>query len=108
MDPVTSAQFLVLKDSFARKGVEIEAALTPAGDIDYIYVVDRLLAVDSGDNIGRLQTEMPGLRRADEDEQPEIGRLVRMSIDRVSIDEGDAGALTVPEMLDLIDAHLGE
>ena len=42
MDPVTSAQYLILKDSFARKGVEIEAALTPAGDIDYIYVVGRL------------------------------------------------------------------
>ena len=41
MDPVTSSQFLVLKDSFARKGVNIEAALTPAGDIDYIYVVGR-------------------------------------------------------------------
>ena len=41
MDPVTGSQYLVLKDSFARKGVEIEAALTPAGEIDYIYVVDR-------------------------------------------------------------------
>ena len=61
MDPVTSAQFLILKDSFARKGVEIEAALTPAGEIDYIYVVDRLLAVDRDDNIDRLQAAMPGL-----------------------------------------------
>ena len=47
MDPVTSAQFLVLKDSFARKGVNIEAALTPDGELDYIYVVDRLLVVDA-------------------------------------------------------------
>jgi subtilisin family serine protease len=108
MDPVTSAQFLVLKDSFARKGVEIEAALTPAGEVDYIYVVDRLLVVDSGDNIGRLQAEMPGLRRAEEDERPEIGGLVRMSIDRVSIDEGDPGAWTVPEMLDRIDRRIPE
>ena len=85
MDPVTSAQFLILKDSFARKGVEIEAALTPAGEIDYIYVVDRLLAVDSGDNIDRLQTAMPGLRRADADEQPEIERS-RAAINRSGLD----------------------
>jgi len=107
MDPVTSAQFLILKDSFARKGVEIEAALTPAGEIDYIYVVDRLLAVDSGNNIDRLQTAMPGLRRADADEQPEIEGLVRLSIDQVLIDDGEPGSLTVPELLDLVDERLG-
>ena len=44
MDPVTRSQYDVLKDSFARKGVNIEAALTPDDDIDYIYVVGQLLA----------------------------------------------------------------
>ena len=97
MDPVTSAQFLVLKDSFARKGVNIEAALTPTGEVDYIYVVDRLLVVDRDENIDRLQAAMPGLRRADADEQPETGGLVRLSIDQVSIDDGEPGSLTVPE-----------
>jgi subtilisin family serine protease len=103
MDPVTSSQFLILKDSFARKGVEIEAALTPTGELDYIYVVDRLLVIDRDNNIERLQAAMPGLRRADADEQPETGGLVRLSIDRVSIDDGEAGSLTVPEVLDLWD-----
>ena len=107
MDSVTSAQFLVLKDSFARKGVKIEAALTPTDEVDYIYVVDRLLVRGPRENIDRLQAAMPGLRRADTDEQPEIGGLVRLSIDRVSIDDGEAGSLTVPELLNLIDERLG-
>ena len=47
MDPVTSSQFFVLQESFARKGVNIEAALTPDDELDYIYVVDRLLVVDA-------------------------------------------------------------
>jgi subtilisin family serine protease len=105
MDPVTSSQFLVLRDSFARKGVEIEAALTQDGDIDYIYVVGRLLARD--ENFDRLQEAMPGLRRADGYEQPEIGGLVRLSIDQVSIDDREAGSLSVPDLLDLVDARLG-
>ena len=70
--PVTAAQYLILKDSFARKGVNINATYTPAGDIDYIYVVDRLLA--RGENVEQLLAAMPGLRRADANEQPEVGR----------------------------------
>jgi hypothetical protein len=100
MDSVTAAQFLVLKDSFARKGVEIEAALTPGGELDYIYVVDRLLAADRDDNMERLRGAMPGLIPARAAEQPELGDLVRLSTDRVSIDGSDPGALTVPELLD--------
>jgi hypothetical protein len=103
MDPVTGAQFLVLKDSFARKGVQIEAALKPTGEVDYIYVVDRLLVVDRANNIDQLQTAIPGLRRADTDEQPDVGGLVRLSTDRVSIDDGEPGSLTVPELLDFVD-----
>ena len=38
------------------------------------------------ENIDRLQAAMPGLRRAVAAEQPEIGGLVRLSIDQVSID----------------------
>jgi hypothetical protein len=106
MDPVTSSQFLVLKDSFARKGVEIEAALTPTGELDYIYVVGHLLTVDRNDNIERLQAAMPGSRRVYTHEQPQIGDLVRLSIDQVSIDDGEPGSLTVPEMLDLVDERL--
>jgi hypothetical protein len=104
MDPVTDAQYLVLKDSFARKGVNIEAALTPDGDIDYIYVVGRLLA--RAENVDQLLAAMPGLRRADGYEQPEIGGLVRLAIDQVAIDDSEAGSLSVPELLDLMDERL--
>lgn len=106
MDPVTSSQFLILKDSFARRGVNIEAALTPTGDIHYIYVVGRLLAVDRDDNIDRLLAAMPGLRPAEADEQPNAGGLVRLAIDQVSMDNGEPGSLTVPEMLDRIDERI--
>ena len=63
MDPVANSQFLAMKDSFAREGVNIEAAYTPAGEIDYIYVVGRLLALDRDDNVERLQAAMPRMGR---------------------------------------------
>jgi len=104
MDVVTAVQFRILKESFARKGVEIDAAYTPAGDIDYIYVVDRLLV--RAENVERLQAEMPGLRRVDDEEQPDTGDVVRLATDRVRLGQGDAGSLAVPELLDVIDERL--
>jgi hypothetical protein len=103
MDPITGAQYRILKDSFARKDVEIEAALTPAGDIDYIYVVDRLLA--RAENVDRLLDEVPGLRRTEE--EPEVEGIVRLATDEVSIRQSDPGALRVPEVLDFLDERLG-
>ena len=91
MDPVTAAQYLILKDSFARKGVNIDATYTPAGDIDYIYVVDRLLA--RGENVEQLLGAMPGLRRADTNEQPEADGLVRLATDQFSIRSSRSGRL---------------
>ncbi len=102
MDPVFDAQYLNMKHSFAREGTEIDVAYTPAGEVDYLYVADRLLAVDRDDNIPRLQAALPGLRRADQGEQPGIGDLVLLSTDGV-----DEGHLTVPEALDLLDERLG-
>jgi subtilisin family serine protease len=104
MDPVASSQFLSMKDSFAREGINVEAAYTPDGEIDYIYVAGRLLALDRGDNVDRLQVAMPGLNRVDRDEQPQAGDLVRLSIEDVSIGHGDAGSLTAPEVLDRVRA----
>jgi subtilisin family serine protease len=102
MDPVTDSQFRVLRDSFARKGVNIEAALTPDDDIDYIYVVGQLLA--RGENVERLLPAIPGLRRADG--QPETGGLARLAIDQVAIDDREAGSLSVPDLLNLMDDRL--
>ena len=93
----------VLQDSFARKGVNIEAALNPDDELDYIYVVDRLLVRGPRRHIDRLQAAMPEFATRRTDEQPEIGGLVRLSIDQVSTDDGEPGSLTVPEVLDLID-----
>ena len=104
MDPITAAQYLILKDSFARKGVNIDATYTRAGDIDYIYVVDRLLA--RGENVEQLQAAMPGLRRAEEDEQGHVDGLVRLATDQFSLDQAESGALTVPEVLDLMHERL--
>ena len=50
MGAVFDAQFLNMKNSFAREGIEINVSYTPAGDVHYIYEVGHLLAVDSGDN----------------------------------------------------------
>src|SRR6266496_312562 len=103
MDRVYSAQYLTMKDSFSRQGINIDVALTPAGDAQHVYAAGRLLAVDRGDNIQRLQDALPGLRRADPDEQPQAGDLVLLSTEGV-----EGGHLTVSEALDAIDDQLGD
>ena len=100
MDPVFDAQYLTMKRSFSREGPEIEVAYTPDGEVDYVYVVGRLLARDV--NVQRLQDVLPTLRRADPDEQRAFGDLVLLSLD-----SHEEGYLTVPEALDLIDERLG-
>ena len=49
---------------------------------------------------------MPGLRRAEEDEQGHVDGLVRLATDQFSLDQAESGALTVPEVLDLMDERL--
>ncbi len=51
-DPVFEAQFRTMKDSFASRGVQIEVAYQPNGEVDYLYEVDRLLA--RNDTVERL------------------------------------------------------
>ena len=46
MDSVTSAQYLNMKASFSRQGIDIDVAYRQDGRVDYIYAVGRLLAVD--------------------------------------------------------------
>ncbi|MGE5287427.1 MAG: S8 family peptidase [Micromonosporaceae bacterium] len=102
MDPVFDAQYRAMKDSFYRENIEIEVAYTPDDEVDYVYVVGRLLAVDSDDNVARLQAILPGLRRVDPKAQPGSGDLVTLSINHL-----EGGYLTVPEALNLVDEHLG-
>lgn len=104
MDTVYSAQYLTMKDSFTRAGFNIEVAYTQAGEPDHVYEAGRLLAVDRDANIQRLQEALPGLRRADPGEQPQIAGS---ELTVLSIDDVEGGHLTVPEALDRIDEHLG-
>jgi hypothetical protein len=105
MDLVTSAQYLTLKDSFARQGIDIDVAYTPAGEIDYIYQVDRLLAIDRDNNVNRMLDALPGSRRADAVEQQNVGDL---DLAVLSIDEAEEGFLTVPEAMNLINERVAE
>jgi subtilisin family serine protease len=103
MDAVFDAQYLAMKNSFSREGIDIQIAYTPTGDVNYIYVADQLLTVDRGDNIERLMGALRGLRHVDVDDQPRVGDLVLLSTADI-----EDGRLTVPEALDLIDERLGD
>ena len=43
---MTAAQYLAMKDSFARRGIQIDVAYRPNGEVDYMYVTGQLLALD--------------------------------------------------------------
>ena len=93
-----------MKDSFARQGINIEAAYRPNGDIEYIYQVGRLLT--RAGTVARLQELVPGLVVAADDEQPGVSDLVQLSIDEASIGLADVGSMTVPQVLDFLDEQL--
>jgi subtilisin family serine protease len=103
VDAVFDAQFRTIKDTFARQGVDIQIAYTPAGDVDYVYAARRLLAREDsvdlviGERFGRF-----GFRRAEPGQQPG-GNLVVLSTDDL-----DSGRSTVPEVLDALDTDLPE
>lgn len=103
MSAVFDSQFLDMRAAFARDGIDIQVAYTPAGEDDYLYVAGRLLAVDDPGTVRRLGEVLPGIRRAGQHEQPSAGGLVVLSIDEL-----EQGYLTVPESLDIIDERLGE
>lgn len=106
MDSVTAAQYLLMKDSFARQGIQIEAAFTPDGQVDYMYAVGQLLALDRGDNIQRIQQVLGGVRRLELPGRSRTGDLAVLSIDDDVYRR--EGYLTVPQALDLIDGRLGD
>lgn len=102
MDPVFDAQYLPMKNKFSDQDTEIQVAYTPAGDVDYIYVVGQLLVLDRDDNINRLRET---LHRPPRDEL----RFRRVTGDLVvfSIDDLEEERFTVPEFLDRLDEDLG-
>jgi hypothetical protein len=99
-DPVFEAQFRVMKDSFARRGVDIDVAYLPNGEADYLYQVGRLLARNDDDVVSRLERALPGLRRAVADQNG----LVRDDVVRLAIDDLDGGRLSVPEAMERLTA----
>jgi subtilisin family serine protease len=117
MDPVFDAQYRMIKDDFATRGVEIDIAYTPAGDVDYIYAADRLLAEVTPERpMDRLHGWLPGLRPLPDEQQPhppgdpagrpgggEDRRLVAFGIDQL-----DDGRLGVHEALYLLERRAGE
>jgi len=109
VDLVFDSQYLPMRNSFSRERTEIEVAHTPAGEVDYIYVVDQLLAVDRGDNIDLLQRKLPGVHPAERRDIGDLGDLpLPGNLVVLSIDALDEGRITVPEALDLLDERLGD
>ena len=107
MDPVFDAQYLPVKNKFASQGTKIEVAYSPDGTVDYIYVVDQLLA--RRDNVELLRRMLPGLRDAERDELHGLGeRELPDGLVVLSIDALDEGRFTVPEALDRLDERLGD
>jgi hypothetical protein len=103
MDPVFDAQYLAMRDSFAREGIQIDVAYTPAGEVDYMYVTGHVLTLDRDDNIRRIDGLLGGVRRVELPGQSRIGDLAVLSIE-----DRHGGHLTVPQALDLLDEQLGE
>ncbi|MFG1947017.1 S8 family serine peptidase [Nonomuraea sp. NPDC048826] len=98
MDAVFDAQFRIIKDAFAARGVEVAVAYTPAGEVDYLYEVGRLLARDG--DVRRITAALPpGLERLD---RRGTGDLAVLSLDAVA-----GGTMTVPEALARIEDRLG-
>jgi hypothetical protein len=91
MDAVFDAQFRIVKDAFLTRGIQVEVAYTPAGEVDYLYEAGRLLTLDRGDNVQRIEAVLPAVRRL---ETRGRGDLVVLSLE---------DGLTVPEALEVIE-----
>jgi Subtilase family len=102
MDAVFDAQFRILKHDFARRGIQIEAAYKPNGDVDYVYQVGHLLTVNRTANLTRLPDLLRGLRPVDRNLNRAENDLVLLTSDDL-----DQGKVTVPEALDIIDGGRG-
>jgi subtilisin family serine protease len=83
VDAAFEAQYRTMKAAMAarERPADIEIAFTPAGEVDYIYEVGRLLALDVGPTLELLNryvgTPVPGRR--------EEGGLVELTLDGISV-----------------------
>jgi hypothetical protein len=111
MDPVFDAQYRLIRDDFARRGIEVDIAYTPSGDVDYVYRAGQLLAaVDRDRPVDRFHALLPGLRVLPDEQQPHNSAIADPGGQRLTafaIDELDEGALSVPEALALLESRAG-
>ena len=100
MDPVFDAQYVPVRNRSFEQDTQIEVAYSPDGWVDYIYVVDQLLA--RRDDTDQLRRMLPGLRPV------ERGRRLPDGLAVLSIDALEEGRFTVPEILDRLEESLGD
>lgn len=109
MDAVFEAQFRLMKDDFARRGVEIEVATRPDGEADYLYQTGRLITLATPENLALLGSALPGLQGLQPGPQSRRRDLEpNGELTVITTDALRNGELTVPECLDQIDRHLGD
>lgn len=103
MDPVFDAQYLPLKDKFSDENIKIAVAYTQAGEVDYIYAVGQLLAVNTDDNINRLWETLDSPPHDEPRYRELAGNLVVFSLEDLEEER-----FTVPEFLDRTQERLGD
>src|SRR6516225_3499803 len=107
MDPVFDAQYVPVRNSSLEQEAQIEVAYSADGWVDYIYVVDQLLA--RRDDAEQLRRILPGLRHVERDERHGLGdRRLPDGLAVLSIDRVEEGRFTVPEILDRLEENLGD
>jgi hypothetical protein len=94
MDAVFDAHFRIIQDQFAQRGIGLEIAYTPNGDVDYIYERGRLLVAAPEANLSPLRDRLDG---AEEINRSDGGVSI------VSIEGLRNGHLNVPDALAQLD-----
>ncbi|HST85590.1 MAG TPA: S8/S53 family peptidase [Kineosporiaceae bacterium] len=91
-----------MKTEFDRRGVQIEVALRPDGEPDYLYRPGRLLALATAENLSLIGNTLSGLRGIDRELRPD-GELAVFTTDALRRNE-----VSVPQALEEIDRQLGK
>lgn len=101
MDAVFDAQFRLMKDEFARRGVQIEVAYRPNGEVDHLYRADRMICIDTQENTALLNEILPGIQWLDRGDRED--GLRECTTEALLNRE-----LTVQETLAQVDERLGD
>jgi hypothetical protein len=110
MDTVFDAQFRSLRDAFLQRGVDVRAAYTRSGEVDYLYEEGRLLTLkrQGHDPVDQLAQVFPQIRPTGEELRlGGEGGGAADSLLVLSVDDLGDGSMSVPEALDRLDRELG-